>query len=123
VTVRIVRTLERRITHWRAEHGTEQDAIFRQEHEPDRMGLSDFTGTSAPAITVAGVGLAHRLYQFRLAFSCFAHGHVVSGGESFVALAEGLQNALWTLGGVPSEHRSEAGQRRSATSTRRRRTT
>ena len=39
----IRRTLERRITHWRAEHGPERDVIFRQEHEPGRMGLSDFT--------------------------------------------------------------------------------
>ena len=43
----------------------------------------------------------HRLYHFRLAFSGFEHAHVVLGGESFVALAEGLQNALWALGGVP----------------------
>ena len=30
------------------------------------------------------------------------------GGESFVALAEGLQNALWALGGVPKEHRTDS---------------
>jgi hypothetical protein len=29
------------------------------------------------------------------------------GGESFVALAEGLQNALWSLGGAPELHRSD----------------
>ena len=50
----------------------------------------------------------HRLYHFRLAFSGFEHAHVVLGGESFVALAEGLQNALWALGGVPQEHRSDS---------------
>jgi hypothetical protein len=33
---------------------------------------------------------------------------VVLGGESYVALAEGLQNALWTLGGAPREHRSDS---------------
>ena len=43
-----------------------------------------------------------------MAFSGFAHAHVVLGGESFVALAEGLQNALWALGGVPKEHRSDS---------------
>ena len=52
-------------------------------------------------ITIAGIALEHRLYHFRLAFSGFEHAHVVLGGESFVALAEGLQNALWALGGVP----------------------
>jgi transposase InsO family protein len=102
------RTLERRITQWRAHHGPEQDVMFRQEHEPGRMGLSDFTDTSVLNITVAGVTLVHRLYHFRLAFSGFVHAHVVLGGESFVALAEGLQNALWALGGVPKDHRSDS---------------
>lgn len=72
------------------------------------MGLSDFTDTSVLGITVAGVVLGHRLYHFRLAFSGFEHAHVVLGGESFVALAEGLQNALWVLGGAPREHRSDS---------------
>ena len=33
---------------------------------------------------------------------------MVLGGESFTALAEGLQHALWTLGGAPREHRSDS---------------
>jgi hypothetical protein len=33
---------------------------------------------------------------------------VVLGGESYVALAEGLQNALWTLGGAPDKHRTDS---------------
>jgi transposase InsO family protein len=104
----IRRTLERRIRTWRALVGPEQDVIFRQEHPPGRLGLSDFTDTSVLGVTVAGVVLEHRLYHFRLAFSGFAHAHVVLGGESFVALAEGLQNALWALGGAPQEHRSDS---------------
>ena len=104
----IRRTLERRMRTWRALAGPEQDVMFRQEQTPGRLGLSDFTDTSELAVTVAGVLLEHRLYHFRLAFSGFAHAHVVLGGESFVALAEGLQNALWALGGVPLEHRSDS---------------
>ena len=104
----IRRTLERRIRTWRALVGPEQDVIFRQEHPPGLMGLSDFTDTRVLGVTVAGVVLDHRLYHFRLAFSGFVHAHVVLGGESFVALAEGLQNALWALGGVPLEHRSDS---------------
>ena len=104
----IRRTLERRMRTWRALAGPEQDVIFRQEHEPGRLGLSDFTDTSVLGVTVAGVVLGHRLYHFRLAFSGFEHAHVVLGGESFVALAEGLQNALWALGGAPREHRSDS---------------
>jgi len=102
------RTLERRIRAWRAVHGEEQEVIFRQVHEPGRMALSDFTDMAELGVTIAGVALDHRLYHFRLAWSGFEHAHVILGGESYVALAEGLQNALWSLGGAPSEHRSDS---------------
>jgi hypothetical protein len=104
----IRRTLERRIQAWRAVHGPEQEVIFRQLHEPGRQGLSDFTDASGLAVSIAGERLDHRLYHFRLVFSGFEHAHVVLGGESFTALAEGLQNALWALGGAPKEHRSDS---------------
>jgi len=102
------RTLERRIRAWRALHGPEQEVIFRQVHEPGRMGLSDFTEMADLNVHIAGVPLDHRLYHFRLVYSGFEHAHVILGGESYVALAEGLQNALWALGGAPSEHRSDS---------------
>jgi hypothetical protein len=54
------------------------------------------------AIFCFGVALVVGAYLFA------PHAHVVLGGESFVALAEGLQNALWTLGGVPEQHRSDS---------------
>jgi transposase InsO family protein len=102
------RTLERRVARWRALNGPSQDVMFRQEHPPGRMGLSDFTEMNGLGVTIAGVPFLHRIYHFWLAFSGFAHAHVVLGGESFVALAEGLQNALWALGGVPEQHRSDS---------------
>ncbi len=104
----IRRTLERRIRTWRALNGAEQDVIFRQEHPPGRLGLSDFTDMGDHGIAIAGVLLDHRLYHFRLAFSGWEYAHVVLGGESFVALAEGLQNALWALGCAPLQHRSDS---------------
>ena len=102
------RTLERRIRVWRAAHGPEQEVIFRQQHAPGLMGLSDFTRMGSLGVTIAGQLLDHMLYHFRLAWSGFAHAQVVLGGESFTALAEGLQNALWCLGGVPHEHRTDS---------------
>lgn len=104
----IRRTLERRIRSWRAIHGAEREIIFRQVHAPGRMGLSDFTDMGDAGIAIAGAALDHRLYHFRLAYSGFEHAHVVLGGESFVALAEALQNALWSLGGAPREHRTDS---------------
>jgi hypothetical protein len=82
------RTLERRMRAWRALAGPERDVIFRQEHEPGRLGLSDFTDTSALGIAIVGVALAHRLYHFRLAFSGFEHAHVVLGGIVLDSLSE-----------------------------------
>ena len=82
--------------------------MFRQVHEAGRMGLSDFTDMGDLGVTVLGVALDHRLYHFRLVCSGFEHAHVILGGESYVALAEGLQNALWALGGAPREHRSDS---------------
>src|ERR1700744_2860690 len=102
------RTLEGRIRSWKAVNGPDREVIFRQEHPPGRMGLSDFTEVADLGVTIAGQNLDGRLYHFRLPFSGFEPAHVVLGGESFVALAEGLQNALWALGGVPEEHRSDS---------------
>ena len=102
------RTLERRIRAWRAVYGGDHEVIFRQEHQPGRMGLSDFTEVADLAVTIAGEPFDQRLYHFRLPFSGFEHAHVVLGGESYVALAEGLQNALWALGGAPEQHRSDS---------------
>ena len=93
---------------WKAKHGPEQEIIFRQRHEPGCRGLSDFTEGKALGVTVAGEPLAHKLYHFRLEYSGFCHVAVVLGGESFVALAEGLQDALWAPGGVPKEHRTDS---------------
>jgi transposase InsO family protein len=108
IGIGVRRTLERRIRSWRALNGAERDVVFRQEHPPGRLGLSDFTDMTDHGISIAGVPLDHRLYHFRLAFSGWEHGHVVLGGESFVALAEGLQNALWALGRAPLQHRSDS---------------
>ena len=48
------------------------------------------------------------LFHFRLPWSGFEHAHVILGGESHVALAEGLQNALWSAGGAPHQHRTDS---------------
>ena len=104
----IRRTLERRIRTWRATHGPEREVMFRQVHEPGRMGLSDFTDLNELGVMIAGQALEHRLYHFALVYSGFEHGEVVLGGESYPALASGLAAALTILGGAPAEHRSDS---------------
>jgi transposase InsO family protein len=102
------RTFQRRVKAWKALHGPAKEVMFRQVQEPGRQGLSDFTQLKDTAVTIAGEPLEHRLYHFRLAYSGWSHVTVVLGGESFSALAEGLQGALWRLGGAPLEHRTDS---------------
>jgi len=104
---RLLRTLQRRVKQWHATHGPEKDVIFRQSVPAGHQGLSDFTHPNT-AITIAGEPFKHLLYQFRLAFSGWRHAHIVQGGESYSALADGLQSALHKLGGVPKEHRTDS---------------
>jgi hypothetical protein len=105
---RIRRTLERRMRDWRAVNGPERAVMFPQTHAPGRLGLSDFTHAGDLGVSIGGAPLDHLLYHFALAFSGFESAEVVLGGESFTALASGLQNALATLGGAPVEHRTDS---------------
>ena len=102
------RTLQRRVEQWRALQGPAREVMFLQGHRAGVLGISDFTLLKGEPITVAGEDLEHRLFHFRLPFSGWCHVEVIHGGESFVALAEALQNALAACGGVPAEHRTDS---------------
>ena len=96
------------MAEWKALYGGDRDVMFRQVQQPGRMGLSDFTDANDLGVIVAGHPLDHRLYHFALACSGFEHVEVVLGGESYAALANGLERALRLLGGAPLEHRSDS---------------
>src|SRR6202158_2776059 len=117
---RLLRSLPRRVAHWRAAPGParggapggargapEGEPIFRQEHPPGLQALSDFTDGSGLGVMLGGEPFAHLLYHFWLAYSGWQYVKAICGGESFTALTEGLQEALWQLGGVPREHRTD----------------
>jgi hypothetical protein len=72
------------------------------------MGISDFTLLKNAIISVCGKEFKHLLYHFRLSYSGWSFMKVVQGGESCSALLEGLQEALWRLGGSPKEHRTDS---------------
>ena len=105
---RIRRTLERRVRQWRALNGPERDIIFRQTPQPGYMARSDFTHAEELGVTIAGRSFPHLLYPFVMVSSRWEHVGVVPGGESLTALAENLQQALWSLGGAPREHRTDS---------------
>ena len=101
-----VRTLQRHIQQWRVLHGPDREVMFAQQHVPGERGQSDFTHMEDLGVTLADVPFPHMVHHFVLTYSnveavsiCFS--------ESFEALAEGIEKALWQIGGVPKQHRTD----------------
>src|SRR5713101_6515887 len=101
-----VRTLQRHIAQWRALHGPEREVIFEQQHTPGERGQSDFTHMEDLGVTIAGDPFPHMMYHFVLTYSN-TEAASICFSETFEALAEGIEKALWHLGGVPAMHRTD----------------
>jgi hypothetical protein len=101
-----LRTLQRRVKRWRAECGPAREVFFAQVHHPGRLAASDFTHCTGLGVTINGSPFAHLIYHFVLTYSNWETG-TVCFSESFESLNEGLQDALWELGGVPRRHRTD----------------
>lgn len=103
-----LRTVQRRVSKWKATHGKAKEVMFKIRHEPGEMGLSDFTHLKGVTVTIGGKTFHHLLYHYRLAYSGWQYVQVIQGGESFIGLSQGLQNALHACGGVPKTHRTDS---------------
>jgi hypothetical protein len=101
-----VRTLQRHIAQWRALHGPEREVIFEQQHTPGERAQSDFTHMEDLGVTIAGEAFPHMLYHLVLTYSN-TEAASICFSETFEALAEGLEKALWQIGGVPHQHRTD----------------
>ena len=101
-----LRTLQRRIKVWRVLKGPSKEVFFEQRHEPGRLGASDFTRMLDLGVRIGGAAFEHLLYHFVLTYSNWESVRVCYS-ESFESLSEGLQQALWKLGGVPALHRTD----------------
>lgn len=101
-----LRTLQRRIKIWRALEGPAKEVFFPQEHHPGELGQSDFTHMDSLGVTIHSQPFDHLIYHFVLSYSNWETG-TICFSESFESLSEGLQNALWELGGVPTKHRTD----------------
>jgi hypothetical protein len=101
-----LRTLQRRVKRWRAEQGPAKEVFFAQVHHPGRLSASDFTHCTSLGVTINGAPFAHMIYHFVLTYSNWETG-TICFSESLESLSEGLQNALWELGGVPQLHRTD----------------
>lgn len=103
-----LRTLQRRVETWKTLYGDPKEVMFELRHEPGEMGLSDFTELKTVEVTINGQPFEHLLYHYRLAYSGWQYVQIIQGGESFIGLSEGLQNALLACGGAPQLHRTDS---------------
>ena len=104
----VLRTLQRRVRTWKALYGPAPEVMFELRHEPGLQGFSDFTELKGTVVTINGKPYEHLIYHYRLAYSGWSYAELIEGGESFVALSEGLQNALFACGGAPKQHRTDS---------------
>jgi len=104
----IERSLQRKVAKWLALNGKSKEVMFPQQHIAGEQGLSDFTHFKNAEITINGKPFKHMFYHFRLVYSKWSYLKVIFSGESMQALSEGLQEALFTLGGAPREHRTDS---------------
>jgi hypothetical protein len=102
-----LRTLQRRVKIWRACNGEPQEVFFAQRHRPGEQAQSDFTHMGSLGVTIGGELFDHLVYHFVLTYSNW-ETTTICFSESFESLSAGLQNALWELGGVPREHRTDS---------------
>jgi len=101
-----LRTFQRGVHRWRATQGPEKEVFFSQVHEPGRLCASDFTHMTSLNVTLRSQRFDHMVFHFVLTYSNWEWANVCFS-ESFESLSEGLQGAVWSLGGVPVRHRTD----------------
>lgn len=101
-----VRTFQRRVQQWRAQHGPDQEVFFEQEHVAGEAGQTDFTHGHELGVTIAGEAFPHLLCQFVLPYSNW-RWVTVARSESLLALRRGVQAALFRLGRRPEWHQTD----------------
>lgn len=101
-----LRCLQKRIKNWRAEFGKNKPVIFLQNILPGKQSQSDWTNMNELNVHIAGQPYPHLLFHFMLPYSCW-ETFSICHSESFDSLASGFEKAVWELGGVLPEHRTD----------------
>jgi hypothetical protein len=101
-----LRTLQRRVREWRAEHGPDKEIVLAQRHRAGEAAQTDFTEATSLAVTIAGRLFMHLLCVMTLPFSNWQWATVCLS-ESMSALRRGVQRALFQLGRVPRHHQTD----------------
>lgn len=102
-----LRTLQRKVKIWKIQGGCQKEVFFDQIHKPGELSQSDFTHMGSIGVTIKSQSFEHLLYHFVLTYSNWESVSICYS-ESYESLSEGLQNALWELGGSPRHHRTDS---------------
>ena len=95
-----LRTFFRRVRHWRATQGPEQEVFFAQERKPGELMQLDWTYARELQVSIQGQWLDHLFCQCVLPYSDWQWAtRCIS--ESFLSLVSGLQAALEQLRKCP----------------------
>ena len=95
-----LRTFQRRVRQWRAQHGPAREVHFPQVREPGQAMQLDWTHADELGVTVAGAAFGHWLCHTVLPYSNWQWA-VPCHSESLLSLRVGFQAAATALGGVP----------------------
>ena len=100
------RTLQRLLRKWRASNGSNNNVIFNQTIRAGKQSQSDYTSMNELNINIRGDKFEHLLFHFLLPYSRWEFVEICYS-ESFDSLSKGYENAVWTLGYVAPEHRTD----------------
>jgi hypothetical protein len=101
-----LRTLQRRVRDWRAQHGPEKEVFFAQVHRPGEAMQTDFFNANELEIRISGAAFEHLICHPVLPYSNWEWA-TVCGSESLMAVRVGVQSALFQLGRVPEWHQTD----------------
>ncbi len=92
--------------------------MFRQRHQPGRLGLSDFTAAKQLGVLIAVEPLSQLLYHFRLAYSGFSRLILIVAPQLRAAAQRGRGSAARRLPPGPPSPCAAARAARSVSFTR-----
>jgi hypothetical protein len=101
-----LRSFQRRVKQWRAEHGPEREIFLPQQHRPGEAMQTDFTRASSLGVRIGGESFEHLLCHSVLPYSNW-ESVVVCRSESMLALRRGVQAAVLRLGRVAEWHQTD----------------
>jgi hypothetical protein len=97
-----LRTLQRRLRRWRAQHGAAQELFFDQVHKPGATAQLDWMDGNGLGVIIGGAPFAHKLCHCAAVYSKWEWAKTCFS-EDFLSLRLTLEEAFTRLGGVTRE--------------------